>query len=56
MNNAKKQSVSLAKKTIEDFSGMVKVGTKAAVNSFVTQIVFGVAITIIILLVQTCSR
>lgn len=60
MNNAKKQSVDLAKKTIEDFKGMVKSGTKAAVkeaiNVFVIQIVLGVIISFFFLLSRACNN
>jgi len=44
MKNVKRQSVDLAKKTIEDFKGIVKAGTKAtvkeAVNMFTIQFIF----------------
>jgi curved DNA-binding protein CbpA len=59
MNNAKMQSVDLAKKTIEDFKGMVKAGTKAAAKeaaSVITvQIVLGVIILFFFLLSRACG-
>ncbi len=60
MANAKKQSVELAKKTIEDFKGMVKAGSKeaakGAVNAIATQIVLGIIISIFIALSRTCNN
>jgi len=60
MNNAKRQSVDLAKKTIEDFKGMVKAGTKAAakeaVNVFVVQIILGIIISFLILFSRSCNN
>ncbi len=60
MNNAKRQSVDLAKKTIEDFKGMVKEGTKAAAKEAVSvlaiQIVLGIVISLIILLSRACNN
>jgi curved DNA-binding protein CbpA len=60
MNNAKRQSVDLAKKTIEDFKGMVNEGTKAAAKEAVSvitiQIVLGIIISLIILLSRACDK
>jgi len=60
MNNAKRQSVDLAKKTIEDFKGMVKEGTKAAAKEAVSvlaiQIVIGIMISLFILLSRACNN
>jgi DnaJ-class molecular chaperone len=60
MNNARRQSVDLAKKTIEDFKGMVKAGAKAAgkeaVGVFTTQIVLGLIISFFILLSRACNN
>ena len=60
MNNAKRQSVDLAKKTIEDFKGMVKEGTKAAAKEAFSvlsiQIVLGIIISLFILLSRACKN
>lgn len=60
MNNAKRQSVDLAKKTIEDFKGMVKAGTKAAakeaINVFAIQLVLGIIISFFFLLSRACNN
>ncbi len=60
MNNAKRQSVNLAKKTIEDFKGMVKEGTKAAAKEAVSvlaiQIVIGIIISLFIVLSRACNN
>jgi DnaJ-class molecular chaperone len=60
MNNAKRQSVDLAKKTIEDFKGMIKVGAKAAGKEafgvLKTQIVIGLIISFFILLSRVCNQ
>lgn len=56
MENAKRQAVELAKQTIEDFKGMVKVGTKEAArefgNSFIAWTIFGIITFLIILLIK----
>lgn len=59
MNNAQRQSVDLAKKTIEDFKGMVKAGATAAaqevVNIFIVYTILGLIITFFILLARACN-
>lgn len=58
MNNARKQSVSLAQQTIKDFKGMVAVGfkegVKASGNALVTQIVISIIVLIIFGLSKSC--
>lgn len=58
MNNARKQSVSLAQQTIKDFKGMVAVGfkegVKASGNALIGQIVISIIILIIIGLAKSC--
>ncbi len=60
MNNARRQSVSLAKQTIEDFKGMVAVGIKEGVKAsgqaLVSQIVISVIIVIIIAISKSCNQ
>jgi len=60
MNNAKRQSVDLAKKTIEDFKEMVKAGAKAAgkeaISVLTVQIILGVIISFFIFLSRTCNN
>jgi curved DNA-binding protein CbpA len=60
MKNAQKQSVDLAKKTIEDFKGMVAAGAvaagKEAINVISVQIVLGILFTILVLLYRTCQN
>ena len=57
--NARKQSVSLAKQTIEDLKGMVKVGLKeggkAMGGALVTQIIFSIIVMTILGLVKACN-
>lgn len=59
MNNARKQSVDLAKQTIKDFKGMVSVGfkegVKASGNALVGQIVISVIVLIIIGISKSCN-
>jgi len=59
MNNAKRQSVELAKKTIEDFKGMVMAGTKAAakeaIGALTVQIIFGIIISFFFLISRACN-
>lgn len=59
MNNAKRQSVDLAKKTIEDFKGMVMAGTKAAakeaIGALTVQIIFGIIISFFFLISRACN-
>lgn len=57
--NARRQSVSLAKQTIEDLKGMVKVGLKEGGKEMgrvlISQIVFSIIIMIIMGLVKACN-
>lgn len=59
MNNAKRQSVDLAKKTIEDFKGMVVAGTKAAakeaIGALIVQIIIGIIISFFFLISRACN-
>ena len=59
MNNARRQSVELAKQTIKDFKGMVKVsvkeGLKASGNALIFQIVIGFIVMIILGLAKSCQ-
>jgi curved DNA-binding protein CbpA len=59
MNNAKRQSVDLAKKTIEDFKGMVVAGTKAAakeaIGALTVQIIIGIIISFLFLISRACN-
>jgi len=60
MNNAKKQSVDLAKETIEDLKGMAKEGMKAASEKVGSQIpsllIMAVVFLVIALLIKTCNN
>ena len=57
--NAKKQSVDLAKQTIEELKGMTKAGVKAGAkamgNAFIYQIILSVVILIIFGLAKSCN-
>ena len=59
MTNAKRQAVDLAKQTIEDLKGMVKVGAKAAVkeagNQFIYQIIISIIFLLIFGLAKSCN-
>ena len=58
MNNARKQSVSLATQTIRDFKGMVaiglKEGAKASGNALIGQIIISLVIFIFLGLAKAC--
>ena len=56
MNNAKKQSVDLAKQTIEDFKKIAKDGIDGAKKSITNQIIGTIVFFIIISLVGTCKK
>lgn len=60
MDSAKKQSVDLAKQTIEDFRKMVVIGTKAAVKAsgsqLLAQLLISLLIIVIMSLVGLCNR
>lgn len=51
MDNAKRQAVELAKQSIEDFRGMIAVGTKAAVKEGGSYLLFQLAISAIVLII-----
>lgn len=57
--NAKRQSVDLAKQTIEELKGMTKAGVKAGAkamgNAFVYQIILSIIILIIFGLAKSCN-
>ena len=59
MSNARRQSVDLAKQTIQDFKGMVEVGlkegVKASANAFIGQIIFSIIVIVIIALYKSCK-
>lgn len=59
MNNARRQSVDLAKQTIKDFKGMVSVGfkegVKASGNALIGQIIISIIVLIIIGLSKSCN-
>lgn len=59
MNNARRQSVELAKQTIQDFKGMVKVGVKeglkASRNALIGQIVISLIVVFIIGIAKSCN-
>jgi curved DNA-binding protein CbpA len=59
MNNARMQSVDLAKQTIKDFKGMVSVGfkegVKASGNALIGQIVISIIVLIILGLSKSCN-
>lgn len=59
MENARRQAVDLAKKTIEDFKGISTAGAKAVANETVAGIgrylIFSVAIMIIFAIVKSCN-
>jgi curved DNA-binding protein CbpA len=60
MNNAKKQSVDLAKETIEDFKGMTKVGIKAASENIGDQIpsllIMAVFFLLLFVITRSCNN
>lgn len=56
MNNAKKQSVDLAKQTIEDFKKIAKDGIDGAKKSITNQIIGTIIFFIIISLIRTCKN
>ena len=53
--NAEKQAVELAKQTIEDLKGMVKVGTQGALESMGYQIIGVVIFLILFSFIGTCN-
>jgi curved DNA-binding protein CbpA len=53
--NAEKQAVELAKRTIEDLKGMVKVGTKGALESMAYQIGGVIILLMIFSFIRTCN-
>jgi curved DNA-binding protein CbpA len=59
MENARKQAVDLAKKTIEDIKGISAAGAKAVANETLTgigrYIIFTIIILVIIGLIKTCN-
>lgn len=59
MENARKQAIDLAKKTIEDFKEISTAGAKAAANEAVAglgrYLVFSIIIFIIFALIRTCN-
>ncbi len=59
MENARKQAVGLAKKTIEDFKGISTAGAKAVANEAVAgvgrYIVFSLIILLIVALIRACN-
>ena len=59
MANAKRQSVDLAKETIKDFKGMIKVGVeegaKAAGQMFIIQMIIGFIILLIFAFSKSCN-
>lgn len=59
MENARKQAVDLAKKTIEDFKGISTAGAKAVANEAVAgigrYIVFSIIIILIAALIRACN-
>jgi curved DNA-binding protein CbpA len=59
INNAKKQAVDLAKKTIEELKGMTKAGIKEGAkemgNAFLYQIIFSIIIILIIASSRACN-
>lgn len=59
MNNARKQSVDLAKQTIKDFKGMVAVGfkegIKASGNALIVQIIISIVVLLVIGLSKSCK-
>jgi curved DNA-binding protein CbpA len=50
MENAKQQAVSLAKKTIEDFRGMVSIGIKEAAREASIYVIFYIVLSIILII------
>lgn len=56
MNNAKKQSVDLAKQTIEDFKKIAKDGVDGARKGITNQIIGTILFFIIISLIKTCKN
>ena len=60
VENAKRQAVDLAKQTIEDLKGMVKVGVKEAAKEaggqFIAQLVISIVILIVFSVIGLCSH
>jgi curved DNA-binding protein CbpA len=60
MENAKKQAIDLAKQSIEDLKGMLKVGvqaaTKEAGNQLIFQIIIGVLVVIFFGVIKECKK
>lgn len=56
MNNAKKQSVDLAKQTIEDFKSIAKDGMNGAKKGITNQIIGTIIFFIIISVIKTCKQ
>ena len=60
MNNARTQAIDLAKQTIEDFKGMVLLGTKEAAKGagtqFVYQIIAGIILLLIFAITKNCGK
>lgn len=56
MNNAKKQSVDLAKQTIEDFKKIAKDGVNGAKKGITNQIIGTIVFFIVISIIKTCKH